>query len=205
MKRLGLWMCVLAIAIAAPDPADAGNRRDKGPPPWAPAHGYRHKHEKRPHVPSYHHTYHHKHHHFRHRHDRHEIRWRVPVQRWRFHQHESAVIAGLVGGAIGSLLTSSAPAALSPQFPGPWAAPRHPAPSPSFSFRGDGQPPSVSSLEGSQPPPFFSLDGGQPPSPGRYCREFSRDALIGGRPQEIYGVACWQPDGSWEVVSVDRR
>jgi hypothetical protein len=197
MKRLGLWMCVLAIAIAAPDPADAGNRRDKGPPPWAPAHGYRHKHEKRPHIPSYHHTYHHKHHHhhhFRHRHDRQEIRWRVPVQRWTFHQHESAVIAGLVGGAIGSLLTSSAPAALSPQFPGPWAAPRHPAPSPSFSFHGD-----------SQPPPFFSLDGGQPPSSGRYCREFSRDALIGGRPQEIYGVACWQPDGSWEVVSVDRR
>lgn len=35
---------------------------------------------------------------------------------------------------------------------------------------------------------------------GRYCREYTATALIGGRSQQIYGTACRQPDGSWEVV-----
>ncbi len=32
------------------------------------------------------------------------------------------------------------------------------------------------------------------------CREFTVDALIGGKRQEVYGTACRQPDGSWKVV-----
>ncbi len=32
------------------------------------------------------------------------------------------------------------------------------------------------------------------------CREFTMDAIIGGRKQEIYGTACRQPDGSWKIV-----
>jgi len=35
---------------------------------------------------------------------------------------------------------------------------------------------------------------------GRYCREYRTTAVIGGREQEVYGTACRQPDGSWEVV-----
>ena len=35
---------------------------------------------------------------------------------------------------------------------------------------------------------------------GRYCREYRTTALIGGNAQQIYGTACRQPDGSWEVV-----
>lgn len=35
---------------------------------------------------------------------------------------------------------------------------------------------------------------------GRYCREYQAKALIGGEWQQIYGTACRQPDGSWEVV-----
>ena len=31
------------------------------------------------------------------------------------------------------------------------------------------------------------------------CREYSIDALIGGRPEKVYGTACRQPDGSWRV------
>jgi surface antigen len=198
MKRLGLLICALAIGLGAPNSAEAGHRRDQGPPPRAPAHDYQHKHEKRHHAPVYQHKYHHKHHkyhkyhsrhnhhhHFRHRHGRHDIRWRVPAQRWTFHQRESAIIAGVIGGAIGSFLTSSGTAAASPRYApsGHWAPPQHAAPAPSL----------------------FSSDGGQPASSRRYCREFSRDALISGRPREIYGLACWQPDGSWEVVSVKRR
>lgn len=32
---------------------------------------------------------------------------------------------------------------------------------------------------------------------GRYCREYTTEASIGGRMSEVYGEACRQPDGSW--------
>lgn len=32
------------------------------------------------------------------------------------------------------------------------------------------------------------------------CREFTLDAQIGGKSEEIYGTACRQADGSWKVV-----
>lgn len=31
------------------------------------------------------------------------------------------------------------------------------------------------------------------------CREYTIDAVIGGRPEKVYGTACRQPDGSWRV------
>lgn len=33
------------------------------------------------------------------------------------------------------------------------------------------------------------------------CREYTTRALIGGKSQEIYGRACRQADGSWQVVN----
>lgn len=35
---------------------------------------------------------------------------------------------------------------------------------------------------------------------GRYCREYSTRSTIGGRSEEVYGTACRNPDGSWQVV-----
>ncbi len=35
---------------------------------------------------------------------------------------------------------------------------------------------------------------------GRYCREYTQTVSIGGEPQEAYGRACRQPDGSWKIV-----
>jgi surface antigen len=35
---------------------------------------------------------------------------------------------------------------------------------------------------------------------GYYCREFQTTVTIGGQPQQAYGRACQQPDGSWKVV-----
>lgn len=32
------------------------------------------------------------------------------------------------------------------------------------------------------------------------CREYTMDAVVGGRPDKVYGTACRQPDGSWRVV-----
>ncbi|TVR09708.1 MAG: hypothetical protein EA385_06165 [Salinarimonadaceae bacterium] len=34
-----------------------------------------------------------------------------------------------------------------------------------------------------------------------FCREYTHTIYIGGRPQEGYGTACRQPDGSWRIVS----
>jgi surface antigen len=35
---------------------------------------------------------------------------------------------------------------------------------------------------------------------GRYCREYTSDAVIAGRKQQTYGTACRQDDGTWEIV-----
>ena len=35
----------------------------------------------------------------------------------------------------------------------------------------------------------------------RYCREYITEAHVAGERQQIYGTACRQPDGSWEIVN----
>ena len=37
-------------------------------------------------------------------------------------------------------------------------------------------------------------------SSGQYCREFQQTVTVGGQTEEAYGIACRQPDGSWQVV-----
>ena len=36
---------------------------------------------------------------------------------------------------------------------------------------------------------------------GRYCREYTATAVVGGKTQNTYGTACRQPDGAWQLVS----
>jgi surface antigen len=36
---------------------------------------------------------------------------------------------------------------------------------------------------------------------GRYCREYITEAVIGGVTEKVYGTACRQPDGAWELMS----
>lgn len=43
--------------------------------------------------------------------------------------------------------------------------------------------------------PTRTYQGGQGP-----CREFVMNALIGGQPEQVYGTACRQPDGSWQIL-----
>jgi surface antigen len=33
------------------------------------------------------------------------------------------------------------------------------------------------------------------------CREYTVDAVIGGKREKVYGTACRQPDGSWRIQS----
>lgn len=35
---------------------------------------------------------------------------------------------------------------------------------------------------------------------GQYCREYTATATVGGQAQETYGLACRQPDGAWKIV-----
>ena len=39
-----------------------------------------------------------------------------------------------------------------------------------------------------------------PPSPPN-CREFQQTITIAGRPEQAWGRACRQPDGSWRIVA----
>ena len=43
--------------------------------------------------------------------------------------------------------------------------------------------------------PTSTYDSGTGP-----CREYTMDATIGGKTEQIYGTACRQADGSWKVV-----
>ena len=36
---------------------------------------------------------------------------------------------------------------------------------------------------------------------GRYCREYQQTIFVGGKQETGYGIACQQPDGSWQIVS----
>ncbi len=36
--------------------------------------------------------------------------------------------------------------------------------------------------------------------PGEYCREFEATVTINGRPQPSHGIACYRPDGTWQIV-----
>lgn len=44
--------------------------------------------------------------------------------------------------------------------------------------------------------PTRTYDGARGP-----CREYTVDAVVGGRPEKVYGTACRQPDGSWQAVN----
>lgn len=45
--------------------------------------------------------------------------------------------------------------------------------------------------------PAFAYAGYEEP----YCREYTKNVVVGNKVQEGYGTACLQPDGSWEIVS----
>lgn len=38
-------------------------------------------------------------------------------------------------------------------------------------------------------------------SGGSYCREYQQTVTISGKPEQSYGTACRQPDGSWKIVN----
>lgn len=41
----------------------------------------------------------------------------------------------------------------------------------------------------------YNVSSGQP------CREYTTEAIIGGKRETVYGTACRQPDGSWQAAN----
>jgi hypothetical protein len=51
-----------------------------------------------------------------------------------------------------------------------------------------------------QAPPGVALGREIADGSGRYCREYQTSGRIAGRLEQLWGVACLQPDGSWELA-----
>jgi len=49
------------------------------------------------------------------------------------------------------------------------------------------------------PPPPVAAAPVEPT--GQHCREYQATSTIDGRPQQTYGTACQQPDGTWRIVN----
>ena len=51
--------------------------------------------------------------------------------------------------------------------------------------------------------PILGAQPAQAQNNTEFCREYTKDVSINGRLEKAYGKACRQPDGSWEIVSLD--
>jgi len=50
------------------------------------------------------------------------------------------------------------------------------------------------------PPPASPYDQYYTAPNGQYCREYQRQIMVSGQPQQAYGHACREQDGSWRIV-----
>jgi hypothetical protein len=50
------------------------------------------------------------------------------------------------------------------------------------------------------PPVTYAPPVAQYQAPAQTCREYQSTTTIDGRPQQTYGTACLQPDGTWQIV-----
>jgi surface antigen len=82
------------------------------------------------------------------------------------------------------------------------------APAPPASWNGSSQQALETAKSGTTVPwqnPDGSPGGVITPSPafqdasGQTCREFQQTIMVGGQPQQAFGTACRQPDGSWRL------
>lgn len=197
---------VLCLAVSVPVlPAQAD------PPPWAPAHGYRDKHDHK-----------HKYKYRGHRHDddddeRYRVVYAVPygIDRGLCDRGlvSSEVVGGVLGGAVGGVAGSQVgkgrgktAATIGGTIIGvlvgssigrsmdeidqncvgrvlEYAPDRQ-----RIQWTGAGHDYGVVPLRTFQ-------------NNGMYCREYQATAAVGGRPQQVYGTACRQPDGAWKIMN----
>jgi surface antigen len=169
-----------------------GPRYAGGPPPWAPAHGWRRKHAQH-----------------------HEAGYVIPDLGIEFGRCNrdviGAVIGGAAGGAIGSQFgkgSNKTVATIGGTIAGVLIGGAI-----GRSMDEADQACLAQTLE--QAPAQHAVawsnpDGGHyrvvplegyEDRQGRICRDYRTTATIEGRQQQLYGTACRQPDGSWQRVS----
>lgn len=233
MTRTGVALSLMALTtlLWSPPPALAGSpwgqRGERhlagGPPPWAPAHGYRHKH--RPHEHKHVHRHHHHYHHYDDADDDHQDYgedndWvgyadQLPdLGAGLGHCNRAAlgaILGGVTGGVIGAQIgkgsrrtAATISGALIGVIVGGTIGRSMDQVDQACVGQALEQAPTGQTIAWSNP------DGGhyqvtpyrtfQEPN-GRYCREYTTEANVAGRRQQLYGTACRQPDGSWERLS----
>jgi surface antigen len=197
-----LTAALLAAVLALPGPVLAD------PPPWAPAHGWREKH------------YRHDNDRDRDGHDRDAFRIAPPpatvvlpyglAQGVCNRQLVGAALGGAAGGLIGSQFGKSSgrtAAAVGGVLVGMFVggaigrsmdevdqacaaqALEHVPDRRTVVWQGPRQ-------QGYWITPLRSYEAG-----GRYCREYQTTAVIAGAPQNVFGTACRNADGSWQIVN----
>ncbi|MEZ5540645.1 MAG: RT0821/Lpp0805 family surface protein [Pseudomonadota bacterium] len=192
-----LLMATLTLAVAGPASAT--------PPPWAPAHGYRDKHHDR---------YEHREH-YSYREYRPALPWHSRDQENRYIRNGrcdrdalGAVVGGVVGGLAGSRLGKGdgrTVATIAGTVIGILVGRSIGQSMNASDQQCTGQVlehvPDRAAIQWRNPdtgaeyqvtPTTTYQDPG-----GRYCREYTTRATIGGRAEQVYGRACRQPDGSW--------
>ena len=113
-----------------------------------------------------------------------------------------ALIAAIaVLGSTAAVLAQtplSGPPSSAPTAPPPWQNPdltpqAQPAPPPL------GPPPAAAPPSNTVSPPLGTVSPIHGPARPE-CREFQQTIMIGGQPQQAYGTACRQQDGTWKIV-----
>lgn len=179
LKHLGggLLSLLVGLVLIGASPAEAGGKH-KG-------HGY-YKQQGHHYVDRRHHRYaqkrHYRHHDRRHHRDRHHGR-----RHHRGHDGAKALGAFTLGFLSGNLVQYHRP----------------PPPRTVYYYAPRPRPNNVVVV-----PPQRTTNYVYTPAPSvnyapqsqQHCREFQKQVVVGGRLQNAYGVACYRPDGSWEVV-----
>jgi hypothetical protein len=119
-----------------------------------------------------------------------------------------ALIAAIaVLGSTAAVLAQtplSGPPSSAPTAPPPWqnpdltpqAQPAPPPPAPPLPAAPPSGAPPTNTVS---PPPLGTVSPIRGPSRPE-CREFEQTIMIGGQPQQAYGTACRQQDGTWKIV-----
>jgi surface antigen len=173
-----------------------------GPPPWAPAHGYRRKHG---------HKYHYEHDH----HYDHEHRVAVPDVGIELGRCNRELIGGILGGVTGGVIGSQVGKGsdrtavtiggtiVGVLIGGAIGRSMDEADHACVAHTLEQAPPGHA-VTWSDPDgrhyrvvPADAYEDRQ----GRTCREYRTMATIGGHNQQFYGVACRDSDGTWQQVS----
>jgi surface antigen len=216
MKIAGYrFIALLVMATLVATAADSGSAL-ADPPPWAPAHGYRAKHKhKHKHKHRHRHEYeHHHHHHYHYDRDRYPNHDRLPFGIDLGLCNRAllgSVLGGAAGGVVGSQIgkgSGRTAATIGGTIIGVLIGGGIGRSMDRVDYGCLGQ--TLEHAPDSRPVIWRNPGGVQyqvvPHGTyenrfGRYCREYTTTATIGGRTEQIYGTACRQPDGAWELVS----